>query len=76
MTRGLPAPAGRRERIASPEEATRLLAALPPEDRALLATALYAGLRRGELRACASTTLTLRLASYGSSAAGTLSRGD
>lgn len=44
-------PKGRRERIASPGEARRLLAALPDDLRALYATALYAGLRRGELRA-------------------------
>jgi integrase len=43
-------PDGRRDRIASPDEARELLAALPDEDRALWATALYAGLRRGELR--------------------------
>jgi integrase len=47
----LPAVKGRRERIASPEEAHRLLAALPERDRAVWATALYAGLRRGELMA-------------------------
>lgn len=47
----VPAPKGRRERIASREEAATLLAALPPEERALWATALYGGLRRGELRA-------------------------
>lgn len=47
----LPAVRGRRERIASPSEATQLLEALPAEDRALWATALYAGLRLGELRA-------------------------
>ena len=47
----LPAVRGRRERIASPEEAQRLLAALPARDRAIWATALYAGLRRGELMA-------------------------
>jgi integrase len=47
----LPAVKGRRERIASPEEAQRLLAALPERDRAVWATALYAGLRRGELMA-------------------------
>ena len=47
----LPAVRGRRERIAAPEEAQRLLAALPERDRALWATALYAGLRRGELMA-------------------------
>lgn len=47
----LPASRGRRERIASPEEAAALVAAAPPQDRALWATALYAGLRLGELRA-------------------------
>jgi integrase len=47
----LPAVRGRRERIASPEEARRLLAALPERDRPMWATALYAGLRRGELMA-------------------------
>jgi integrase len=45
----LPAVRGRRERIATPEEAERLLAALPERDRPIWATALYAGLRRGEL---------------------------
>ncbi|HWK30121.1 MAG TPA: site-specific integrase [Solirubrobacter sp.] len=44
-------PDGRRDRIASPTEAVRLLAALPDAERALYATAMYAGLRRGELRA-------------------------
>jgi integrase len=47
----LPAPPGRRDRIASPLEAAALVAALPKRDRALWATALYAGLRRGELQA-------------------------
>jgi integrase len=47
----LPAVRGRRDRIASPEEAAALLGALPEEDRALWATALFAGLRRGELMA-------------------------
>ena len=49
----LPAVRSKRERIAAPDEATRLLGALPEEDRALWATALYAGLRLGELRALA-----------------------
>jgi integrase len=49
----LPAANGRRERIASAAEAARLIEALPAEDRALWATAFYAGLRRGELRALA-----------------------
>jgi integrase len=47
----LPAVRGRRERIASPGEAEQLLAALPARDRPIWATALYAGLRRGELMA-------------------------
>jgi integrase len=52
-TRGLELPAvrGRRDRIASPEEASKLIEALPDRDRALWATALYGGLRRGELQA-------------------------
>lgn len=44
-------PKTKRDRIADPQEAKALLAALPEEDRALWATAMYAGLRRGELRA-------------------------
>jgi integrase len=47
----LPAVRGGRDRIASPKEATALIAALPVDDRAMWATALYAGLRRGELMA-------------------------
>lgn len=47
----LPAVRGKRDRIVSPEEAEALLAALPERDRALWATALYGGLRRGELQA-------------------------
>lgn len=47
----LPANRGRRDRVASPEEAAELIAALPASDRALWATAMYAGLRLGELQA-------------------------
>jgi len=47
----LPAVRGRRDRIASPEEASDLIESLPERDRALWATALYGGLRRGELQA-------------------------
>lgn len=47
----LPAKRGRRERVAPPDECAKLLAALPARDRALWATAMYAGLRRGELQA-------------------------
>ncbi len=47
----LPAVRGHRDRVARPEEARTLIAAVPDGDRALWATALYAGLRRGELQA-------------------------
>jgi integrase len=47
----LPAVRGRRDRFASPDEAAKLLAALPEDDRVIWATACYAGLRLGELRA-------------------------
>lgn len=52
-TRGieLPAVRGRRERIATSEQAAALIAAAPEGDRALWATAFYSGLRRGELMA-------------------------
>jgi integrase len=52
-TRGLrlPSGGGRHERIADPAEARHLIDALKPGDRALWATAMYAGLRHGELRA-------------------------
>jgi integrase len=46
----LPAVRGRRDRIATPEEAVALLGALE-RDRAMWATAMYAGLRLGELMA-------------------------
>jgi integrase len=42
---------GRRDRIASPDECAKLLEALPVGDRALWATAMYGGLRRGQLMA-------------------------
>jgi integrase len=45
----LPAVRGRRDRIASPDEARALIETLPASDHALWATASYAGLRRGEL---------------------------
>jgi len=47
----LPASRGRRDRIASPAEAQRLIRIVAPRDRALWATAFYAGLRLGELLA-------------------------
>jgi len=47
----LPAVRGRRDKIVAPEVAAAMLEALEPHDRALWATALYAGLRRGELLA-------------------------
>jgi integrase len=46
-----PAASRTRDRIASPVEAEALISALPDADRAVWATATYAGLRAGELRA-------------------------
>ncbi len=40
-----------RERIATKDEAAKLIHALPEGEKALWATAIYGGLRRGELRA-------------------------
>jgi integrase len=52
-TRGLalPAPRPPQRRIATPAEIERILEVVAPGDRALWATAIYAGLRRGELYA-------------------------
>lgn len=47
----MPAVRGGRDRIASPAECSALLAALPQGDRAVWATAMFGGLRRGELMA-------------------------
>lgn len=47
----LPAPDPAEVQILAPEVAARLLAALPSPDRPIWGTALYAGLRYGELRA-------------------------
>jgi len=55
----LPAVRGRRERFASPEEAAELVAAVPDRDRAIWATAMYAGLRRGELQALPDDNIDL-----------------
>jgi integrase len=46
----MPAIRGRRDRIEPPEVAHELLAALPTSEKAFWATALFCGLRRGELR--------------------------
>jgi integrase len=46
----MPAIRGRRDRIEAPEVAHELLAALPTSEKAFWATALFCGLRRGELR--------------------------
>lgn len=55
----LPAVRGKRDRIASPAEAAALLNALPSE-RALWATAMYAGLRLGELLALEWSAVDLK----------------
>jgi integrase len=47
----LPVVRSQRERVAAPAEVSPLLAALEAVDRAIFATALYAGLRLGELQA-------------------------
>jgi integrase len=47
----LPSPRARRVEIVAPDVAAKLLAALPVQDRPAWSTALYAGLRYGELRA-------------------------
>jgi integrase len=46
----MPAVRGRRDRIESPAQAQSYLDVLPPAERAFWAVALFAGLRRGELR--------------------------
>jgi integrase len=55
----MPAVRRGRDRIAAPDECAELLAALNPTDRALWATAMYAGLRRGELMALCREDLDL-----------------
>jgi integrase len=55
----LPALEGKRDRVASPAEAERLLASLDEADRPLWATAFYGGLRMGELRALDWTAVDL-----------------
>ena len=47
----LPAVRGTRDRVAAPNEVAPLLDTLTPADRAIYATAIYAGLRAGELQA-------------------------
>lgn len=56
----LPAVRSRRERVAHPVEASRLIATAHEQDRALWATAMYAGLRRGELRALRESDIDLK----------------
>jgi integrase len=56
----LPRGTGTRERVATPTDAAALIAALPVPDRALWATAFYAGLRVGELRALRCSEVELR----------------
>jgi integrase len=55
----LPAVGSGRDRIADPAEAAQLLAALSDEDRGIWATAMYAGLRRGELMALRANRVDL-----------------
>jgi integrase len=55
----LPAARGQRDRVVAPWEVGSYLEALRSADRAVWATALYAGLRRGELRALRCPELEL-----------------
>ncbi len=57
----LPSVRGCRDRIASPKEAAALIAAVREEDRAVWATACYAGLRLGELLALRDGDVDLEL---------------
>jgi integrase len=56
----LPSGGNRRERFATPAEAKALLVVLPEDDRAVWATAFYAGLRRGELMALRDQAIDLK----------------
>jgi integrase len=62
-TKGLRLPAVplTRERIATADEADRLIAALEEEDQALWGSAMYAGMRLGELRALRVEKIDLAL---------------
>jgi len=55
----LPAVRNKRDRVARADEAAALLTALPASERGLWATALYAGLRMGELQALDWTDIDL-----------------
>ena len=56
----LPAARGQRMRIEPPEHAEKLIDAAPDELRAFWALALFAGLRRGELRALRCSDLDIK----------------
>jgi integrase len=58
--KGFPEAGKVRDRVASPEEAVRIVDALPEDDRALWATAMYAGLRRGEMMALRDDDVDLK----------------
>jgi integrase len=55
----LPRSDRRRDRIADPSEGAALIAAVPPEDRPIWATAMYAGLRRGEIQSLRASDVDL-----------------
>jgi integrase len=63
-TKGLRLPAvpvGGRDRVATADEARRLIGALNEDEQALWATALYSGMRHGEIRALRAHNIDLAL---------------
>ena len=58
----LPAVRNGRDHIVTPDQAAKLVAALPEQDRGVWAVAVYGGLRRGEPRRSPRPTSTSRLA--------------
>ena len=56
----LPAVRNGRDHIVTPDQAAKLVAALPEQDRGVWAVAVYGGLRRGELQALTAADIDLQ----------------